>query len=147
MLNLCRIFLAATCSLAIGFSATATALPEQASSVPSNPNDLTAQDIDYLSMLHSLLLTNKEYDYRIAVKELPHQSKIRVAKEACQFLRNGATFQELGKELYATDVSDVVPPGEEDMFKNYMLTAWMLGVEYYCPEYTYQVEQVTQPAN
>ena len=24
------------------------------------------------------------------------------------------------------------------MFKHYMLTAWMFGVEYYCPEYTYQ---------
>lgn len=89
-----------------------------------------------------MLLADKEFDLSPIIDQLPNEKKISLGKSICQKLREGNTFDQLGTELYGSEV-DIATPDlsqtERDALRSYILTAWFVGVGSYCPEYSYQL--------
>ncbi len=115
--------------------------------IPSLPtlaqSALSAQDIDYLSMLHQVLLSDKNFNFSPLVDELASENKIALAKSACSVLSEGGTFSQMTDYLYSPSASELVPDMDEQLlpiWRKYVFAAWFVGVKSYCPQYDYQLE-------
>jgi hypothetical protein len=104
---------------------------------------LTNQDIEYLAMFHQMLLAEEEFDLSPMIDQVPNEMKISLAKGFCQKLREGNTYDQLGTELYGSEVDKItadLSQTERGALRSYILRGWYVGVRSYCPEYNYQLE-------
>jgi hypothetical protein len=122
MLSFRRIFVAT-----LTFAAVAT--PVQALA-----EELSTQDIKYLAELDLMLLRNEKYNFTPFVKKLPNEAKIKDGKGVCERIKNGVSWNEHLTFLFSEGFSDD-SPRNQDIQREYMLTAWFVGVHNYCPEY------------
>ena len=123
--------------------ALAAAVLSLAPSVPVlAQSTLSNQDVEYLGMLHWLLRQDKDYDFALAINGLPNETKVSLAKDFCEILRTGRTYDQMAQELFQPEY--VAATAELNEYqrgatRKYIMAAWFVGVKNYCPEYDYQL--------